>query len=254
MAYFDYNGKSIFYKELGQGRPVVFLHGNTASSKMFELLMPLYTDHFRCILIDFLGNGRSDRVATFQPDMWHDEAMQTVALVEHLKGERATLIGTSGGAWAALNAVLERPDLFDKVIADSFDGRTLDDDFSENLLAERRMAKDNPLSRQFYEWCQGADWEKVVDLDTAALVQCHQEKRPLFGRPLTEMKRPVLLMGSKEDTMCRKDLEEEYKAMAALLPDPTIHLFEQGEHPAIATNAEAAAKVITQFIRCPSTP
>ena len=53
MAYFPYGGKSIFYEEFGQGSPVLFLHGNTASSKMFELLMPLYAEKFRCILLDF---------------------------------------------------------------------------------------------------------------------------------------------------------------------------------------------------------
>ena len=65
MAYFKYQGKTVFYEVYGQGEPLVFLHGNTASSKMFEFLMPLYTDDFRCILIDFLGNGRSDRLEKF---------------------------------------------------------------------------------------------------------------------------------------------------------------------------------------------
>ena len=59
MAYFEYRGKSVYYGEYGQGTPLIFLHGNTASSKMFELLMPLYSEKFRCILIDFLGNGKS---------------------------------------------------------------------------------------------------------------------------------------------------------------------------------------------------
>ena len=57
MAYFKYQGKSVYYEEYGQGEPLIFLHGNTASSKMSELLMPLYAEKFRCILIDFLGNG-----------------------------------------------------------------------------------------------------------------------------------------------------------------------------------------------------
>ena len=61
MAYFKYQGKSVYYTEYGQGEPLVFLHGNTASSKMSGLLMPLYADKFRCILIDFLGNGQSNK-------------------------------------------------------------------------------------------------------------------------------------------------------------------------------------------------
>lgn len=42
MSYFTYYGKKIFYREVGEGKPVLFLHGNTASSKMFELILPLY--------------------------------------------------------------------------------------------------------------------------------------------------------------------------------------------------------------------
>ena len=51
MSVFKYGDRSIFYEEYGTGKPLVFLHGNTASSKMFELLMPLYAENFRCILI-----------------------------------------------------------------------------------------------------------------------------------------------------------------------------------------------------------
>ena len=210
--------------------------------------MPLYAENFRCILIDFLGNGQSDRIEKFSSDMWYDEAMQTVALIEHLQCGKVSLIGTSGGAWAAINAALERPDLFYRVIADSFDGRTLNDKFSDNLLSERKMAKANLQARQFYEWCQGTDWETVVDLDTEALLKCAKENRPLFHKSLEEMKIPVLLIGSKEDEMCRKNLEQEYKEMATLIPNATIKMFEHGGHPAIATNAENVAKIIYNFI------
>lgn len=65
MPYFTYQSKQIYYSEAGAGKPLLFLHGNTASSKMFEPLLPLYTDNFKVILIDFLGNDRSDRVVVW---------------------------------------------------------------------------------------------------------------------------------------------------------------------------------------------
>ena len=67
MPYFKYNGNRVFYTETGQVNTCIFLHGNTASSKMFEFILPLYTDEIRAVLIDFLGNGKSDRVSKF-PD------------------------------------------------------------------------------------------------------------------------------------------------------------------------------------------
>ena len=79
-------------------------------------------------------------------------------------------------------------------------------------------------------------------------MKCAKEKRPLFHKPLEEMKVPILLMGSKADEMCRENLEQEYKAMADLIPNAVIHIFEYGGHPAIVTNAEKAAEVIRNFI------
>jgi len=155
MSYFTYENKNIYYSITGDGKPVVLLHGDTASSRMFEPLLPLYENHFTVILIDFLGNGQSDRSESLPADLWYSQARQTIALLEHLKLGKVSLIGTSGGAWVAVNAALERPDLAEKVVADSFDGRTLAENFAEDLRKERAVSKHDPMARQFYEWCQG---------------------------------------------------------------------------------------------------
>lgn len=248
MAYFTYQSKRIFYRELGNGKPVLMLHGNTASSKMFEPLLPLYQDNFKVVLIDFLGNGKSDRLEKFPADMWFSQAQQVIALIEHLDYRNVNLVGTSGGAWVAINTALERPDLIEKVIADSFDGRTLAKDFLKNLLSERNFAKNDDFARQFYEWCQGADWESVVDLDTKALTECAEKKLPLFHKPLETLGVPILFLGSLEDTMCRKDMQKEYKEMEQLVLNGKAYFFQTGGHPAILTNAELSAKIIAEFI------
>lgn len=248
MAYFEYRSKRIYYHETGQGNPVVFLHGNTASSRMFEPLLPLYREYFRVILIDFLGNGRSDRVKLFPAELYQEEARQTIALLEYLNIREASLAGTSGGAWAAVNAGLLRPDLVKSIVADSFSGRSFGEGFEKALSRERSEAKKDEWGRGFYEWCQGEDWEQVVDLDTQALLQCAREKRPLFLAPLENLKARLLLMGSLEDTMVGVDIQEEYRELG-MLTGGEIHLFEKGGHPAIATNREEAARVIREFLR-----
>lgn len=212
MSYFTFHSKKIFYKEAGHGKPLVMLHGDTASSVMFEFLLPLYQEHFRVILLDFLGNGQSDRVSLFPADLWLSQAEQVIALIEHMHIGKVNILGTSGGAWIAVNTALKRPDLTEKVIADSFDGRTLHETFAEDLLKERRAAMQDPSARQFYQWCQGEDWE------------------------------------SREDTMCRRNMEEEYLEMSRLVQDGSIHMFQTGGHPSILTNAELSARVITEFI------
>ena len=170
MSYFNYYGKNIFYTETGNGEPCIFLHGNTASSKMFKYLLPLYTDDLKAISIDFLGNGKSDRIIKFPDELWIDQGHQIIELCRTLNYGKVNLIGTSGGAYAAINAALETPELFKKVVADSFDGNSLPKGFADGIIRERQFAKSNEQARGFYEWCQGEDWEYVVDLDTEALV------------------------------------------------------------------------------------
>ena len=41
MPYFEFEGKQIYYDEKGEGKPVIFLHGNVASSKMFDFILSL---------------------------------------------------------------------------------------------------------------------------------------------------------------------------------------------------------------------
>ena len=101
MSYFIYQGKNIYYTSDGSGMPTLFLHGNTASSMMFEMLLPLYADELEVIRMDFLGNGRSDRVERFPENIWLDQGKQVVALAETLGYNKINLIGTSGGAAAA---------------------------------------------------------------------------------------------------------------------------------------------------------
>ncbi len=38
---------------------------------------------------------------------------------------------------------------------------------------------------------------------------------------------PILFTGSKEDEMCRHNLEEEYKQMATFISKASIHIFSQ---------------------------
>ena len=248
MAYFDYNGKKIYYQELGSGTPCVFLHGNTASSKMFEFLLPLYRDDMKIILIDFLGNGTSDRLVSFPEEMWIDQGHQIVELCRNLNCGKVNLIGTSGGAYAAINAALEMPELFRKVVADSFDGSILPAGFGDGIIRERQAAKRDEQARGFYEWCQGDDWEMVVDLDTEALVNYEKKHVRIFRAPIETIQVPLMITVSREDEMLANDMEAECRRLHEANPDISYHVFDTGGHPLIATRAEEIAGIVKEFL------
>ena len=249
MPYFRYQGADVFYTEDGAGAPCIFLHGNTASGRMFEPILPLYTGRMRVIRMDFLGNGRSDRVGTFPDELWIDQGRQVVALCRALDCGRVDLVGTSGGAYAAVNAALERPDLFHRVVADSFDGSTLPAGFGEGILRERRRAKEDEWARGFYAWCQGEDWETVVDLDTQALVNYGRKGVRLFHRPIEDIRVPLLITVSRRDEMLSNDMEAECRRLRGQNPNIHSRIYDTGGHPLILTRAEELADEIMAFLR-----
>ena len=49
MSYLDYEGNRIFYEETGEGKPLILLHGNTASSKMLAPIIPFFSENHHVI-------------------------------------------------------------------------------------------------------------------------------------------------------------------------------------------------------------
>ena len=81
----------------------------------------------------------------------------------------------------ALDAAMMMKGRVSTLIADSFDGRTLNSSFSSNLIKERESAVKDEDARGFYEWCLGTDWQDIVLKDTKALLECAGRIRKLFS-------------------------------------------------------------------------
>ena len=148
-----------------------------------------------------------------------------------------------------MNAAMMMKGRVSSLIADSFDGRTLNNNFSSNLIKERESAMKDEDARGFYEWCLGSDWEDIVRKDTEALLACAASGTSLFVSPLSAIECPVLLTGSVEDLMCRSDMKEEYEEMKKMMGNASIHMFKHGGHPAILSNAEEFAGIAKDFIK-----
>lgn len=55
-------GKTMAYVEMGEGDPIVFQHGNPTSSFLWRNIMPHLADQGRCIAVDLIGMGDSDKL------------------------------------------------------------------------------------------------------------------------------------------------------------------------------------------------
>jgi non-heme chloroperoxidase len=90
------DGVEIFYKDWGQGQPVVFHHGWPLSSDDWDTQMLFFVQQgYRVIAVDRRGHGRSSQVSDGH-DMDH-YAADAAAVVDHLDLRNAVHIGHSTG-------------------------------------------------------------------------------------------------------------------------------------------------------------
>jgi len=62
--------KKMAYVEIGKGPPIVFQHGNPTSSYLWRNIMPHLESHGRCIAIDLIGMGDSDKLDDSGPERY----------------------------------------------------------------------------------------------------------------------------------------------------------------------------------------
>ena len=63
-------GKRMAYVEMGEGDPIVFQHGNPTSSYLWRNIMPHVRERGRCVALDLIGMGDSDKLDDSGPDRY----------------------------------------------------------------------------------------------------------------------------------------------------------------------------------------
>jgi len=68
--FIEISGRKIAYVEAGSGDPIIFQHGNPTSSYLWRNVMPHLADQGRCIAVDLIGMGDSDKLDHPGPDSY----------------------------------------------------------------------------------------------------------------------------------------------------------------------------------------
>ena len=248
MSYFSYKNKKIYYEEAGEGKPLLLLHGNTACGKMFTPILPLFMAGCHVIVPDFLGCGQSDRCEKWPSDLWYEWSRQISALCEYKGFEKVNIIGSSGGAIAAINMALDNPEMVNAVVADSFEGLNASPEVTEQIRMGRKFAKQNEKFCAMLKMMHGEDWESVVDADTEAVVAHAKTIGLFFHKPIEDLKVKLLLTGSAEDEMFPKGhYEKLFADICCRTCMAKSHIFEHGGHPAMMSNMEEFVALCDEF-------
>ena len=88
----DVLGKKMSYVEMGEGNPIIFQHGNPTSSYLWRNIMPHVQHLGRCIALDLIGMGDSDKLDDSGPEKYtfaehyryFDVALQALGATENV--------------------------------------------------------------------------------------------------------------------------------------------------------------------------
>ena len=110
-GYAEVGGRKMFYTSEGEGRPVVYLHGNLGSCLWYSKVMDL--PGFRTIALDMVNFGRSDRIEDSEIDSY---AEYLKGFLKELGLDDVIMVAHSLGGAVAMKAALDSPELFSRLI------------------------------------------------------------------------------------------------------------------------------------------
>lgn len=134
---FDSDGVKIAYVEAGKGEPVILIHGFTASAAMNWIAPGVFdalADKYHVVAIDNRGHGKSGK--PHDPDAYGAKMVEDILrLMDHLKIDKAHLVGYSMGGFMSNKFLAEHPD---RVLTVTLGGAgwTKENDTTMSLLDE----------------------------------------------------------------------------------------------------------------------
>jgi len=113
-SYVTVNGIKTYYEVHGSGPALLMLHGGTASGDTFDHNVPFFAAHYRVIVPERMGHGRTAD-APDRPFDYHQMAEDTMAFMQTIGVERADFIGWSDGGIIALDIAVNHPERVSKM-------------------------------------------------------------------------------------------------------------------------------------------
>ncbi len=146
--YFNVNGQNLHYIDEGEGEIFLFVHGTPSWSFDFRKVIKILRTKYRCIALDHIGFGLSDKPAKYDYSTQnHSKTLEKFVLEKKL--EKFTLIVHDFGGPIGLNFAIHYPERIQKlVIVNSWLWSSEDDPDYKKL---RRVLK-SPLIPFLYRY------------------------------------------------------------------------------------------------------
>jgi pimeloyl-ACP methyl ester carboxylesterase len=222
---FDSNGVKIQYTVEGTGDPVVLIHGLYSSAQMNWRLpgtIKALIDSHQVIALDLRGHGHSGKPEK-ESDYGIEMVNDVVRLMDHLKVEKARIVGYSMGGIIAMKLAVDHPERVKSIVLGGMgwlkEGGVLADVW-ERLPGDRLGGQTPPAClHSMGKLGVSEDAVKAIKLPVAILIGDRDPVRRLYVAPLEKVRPdwPVVVISGAGHLNCiaKPQFQEELKKQLA---------------------------------------
>jgi pimeloyl-ACP methyl ester carboxylesterase len=113
----EVEGYRIHYVEAGAGPPVILIPGSYSTYRAWNRIIPLLSDHYRLLALDYVGTGDSDKPQTGFRYTVQEQVDLIAQMIKELELGKVHLVGASYGGAIVLNLPVRYPELVNKVVS-----------------------------------------------------------------------------------------------------------------------------------------
>lgn len=250
------------YLDVGQGTPVVLIHGLAGDYKAWLPKIAALKDHFRVIAFDSRGAGKSTQVD--EPITTADLAADTLQLMDYLSITKAHMVGRSMGGAIAQHMALKAPErIISLTLCASFAqldplGRRVLMNMREalewrmNWTDHARHSVQNFVSADFFNRYPDriAAIERLIGGETR-LPACYIRQNEACQshntvEDLHRIKQPTLIMAGDRDPICSLMAT---KMLSDGLPNAQTEIFQNASHFFLIEQSEKFMKILSDWLK-----
>lgn len=110
-GFVDSNGTKLYYETMGEGHPLVLIHGGYMDRRMWDDQIAAFAEHYKVIRYDVRGFGKTEL-----PQVSYSDRQDLHNLLTFLGIKKTYLLGLSLGGVIVLDFTLEYPDMVDALL------------------------------------------------------------------------------------------------------------------------------------------
>jgi pimeloyl-ACP methyl ester carboxylesterase len=261
------NGTDMAYLEIGQGRPLVCVHGSLCDFRIWSAVLGPLTQYHRVIAVS---------LRHFFPERWDgvgdtysiaQHVADVIAFIERLDTEPVDLMGHSRGGHISFLVAQQRPELLRRLVLAEPGGEldaTLDPAARPGVSplgariatsAEKIATGDVEGGLAFFfdaiegpgAWARVPSASKQQLRDNAfTLIGQASDKRPPFSKADAEsIRNPTLFVGGANT---KGTLPQVLRALAAHVPNSRTAMIPNTTHPMFEQAPQKFCEVVLEFL------